>query len=474
MTKTSCIQHPASQSLVIVREDYRRLCKAAPDSNCAAALLNLFEHWTNVKFAANQQAKKQNAIMEQGGLDPTQDTDCWIWKTTEDLQQDLMHVWGKTKIKNARAWLVKVKLVQCRTNPDYEWDRTYQYRLDTHLVTKYIDDPKGWIEYMQELNSTDGAVKSNQAIPEETTEKKLPNGNCAGAHTPSDSDSGVSEDNPVSQPLTTTPMHPNAVHTCHECGSTRAYKHGNLYTCVDCETVAVVVKEPGTKPITPSTPGSAAPPSPPQRLNRRGVPWTDGVDDPPNAGDYRKARGILAGLVPDEPAEVSIRRLRDGDNPPTPPPEPAPSEADSPPGMDHTAVKNGLCAALGLDPANVTNWGIYNRVSKDMRKMKNPPQPDDFPEFREWDLKTNPNWVSTNPGQVGQKWAAFKAWQTEKRRPKNYIEPVGGLQEWPDEPLPDKATQEKMAYADKRIKDMLAAMKTYPRINEHGDLILDE
>ena len=32
------------------------------------------------------------------------------------------------------------------------------------------------------------------------------------------------------------------------------------------------------------------------------------------AGSYRKARGILAGLGDDEPAEVSIRRLRDAEN----------------------------------------------------------------------------------------------------------------------------------------------------------------
>ena len=176
MTKTSCIQHPPKKGIVQVKEHYVELCSDAPDPACAAAMLNLFEFWTNVKIAMNEQSEKHNSIRQLNGLDANQDTGLWIWKTNEDLHAELMSIWGKSKVENTRKWLVDVGFLAQRNNPDYGWDRTYQYRLNTTTVQRLIDQPSLSPAYMQSLDLRDQSLKNKGAIPETTTEttKKIP------------------------------------------------------------------------------------------------------------------------------------------------------------------------------------------------------------------------------------------------------------------------------------------------------------
>lgn len=161
MTKSSCIEHLPNQQLVIIREDYVALCEEsasadpAVDPNCAAALLNLFEYFTNWKKANSQQAKKYNDTSESGGQERNQDESLWIWKTTDELQSDLMNIWGKTKIETARKWLVSKGFIQQRRNPHHNWDKTYQYFYD-----------------IEGVNSSLQSLKNKEAIPEVTSKIK--------------------------------------------------------------------------------------------------------------------------------------------------------------------------------------------------------------------------------------------------------------------------------------------------------------
>jgi hypothetical protein len=161
MTKSSCIEHLPNQQLVIIREDYVALCEegasadAPIDPNCAAALLNLFEHFTNWKKENSQQSKKYNDTSEVGGQERTQDESLWIWKTTDDLQTDLMGIWGKTKIETARKWLVSKGFIRQRRNPHHNWDKTYQYFYD-----------------IEGVNSSLRKLKNKTAIPEITSKTK--------------------------------------------------------------------------------------------------------------------------------------------------------------------------------------------------------------------------------------------------------------------------------------------------------------
>ena len=99
--------------------------------------------------------------------------------------------------------------------------------------------------------------------------------------------------------------------------------------------------------------------------------------------------------------------------------KPLPPNSAAPPSplpMDHKAVKQGLCVALGVDPVSVGNWGIFDSASKALRNMGAPPIPDDFAKFREWDLTVNPNFLSKNAQMVVNNWPLFKAWQAERQK----------------------------------------------------------
>jgi len=138
MTRTTCIDHLPGQSMLIIREDYMAVCTDSPDSACAAALLNDLEYWTNKKIASSQQAKTHNDIREAGGLDRTQDESLWIWKSTGEFQADLMGIWGETKITACRKWLVDNGYVHQRQNPNYSWDKKYQYLLDIEALNSAL------------------------------------------------------------------------------------------------------------------------------------------------------------------------------------------------------------------------------------------------------------------------------------------------------------------------------------------------
>ena len=57
--KTSCVPHVENDHLVILRYSYLTLCDG---HHCAAALLNFFEYWHNIKLEMQPKAQANNAI----------------------------------------------------------------------------------------------------------------------------------------------------------------------------------------------------------------------------------------------------------------------------------------------------------------------------------------------------------------------------------------------------------------------------
>ncbi len=54
MSRTSCIPHPEGERLILIRKWQLEACQK---DACAAALLNLFEYWHNIKLEQRSQAK---------------------------------------------------------------------------------------------------------------------------------------------------------------------------------------------------------------------------------------------------------------------------------------------------------------------------------------------------------------------------------------------------------------------------------
>src|SRR5688572_27879403 len=125
--RTSCIEHPAKQSLVIIRQDYIAICNG---DDCAAAILNYFEHWTNSKLDEQEQWVRQCEIADKTGEQRPPAPDVWIYASRVQIQSDLLTTYGELNIYIALDWLVDVGFLVSRNNPKHGWDRTKQYQFD--------------------------------------------------------------------------------------------------------------------------------------------------------------------------------------------------------------------------------------------------------------------------------------------------------------------------------------------------------
>lgn len=165
MSRSSCIAHTPNQQLVIIRQDYLALCNG---DHCAAALLNIFEYWTNVKLGGVQQATIANEIAVSEGQEPTQDTELWIYKRIPDFHAELMGLFGEKKIGTGLQTLKDLGFIYTRTNPKHKWDKTTQYLLNIETLNCAIGSGKNAAS-----KKSKRAIKGSQnaaAIPETTTE----------------------------------------------------------------------------------------------------------------------------------------------------------------------------------------------------------------------------------------------------------------------------------------------------------------
>lgn len=166
MTKTSCIAHPADQMVLIIREDYLAICDK---NHCAAAILNVFEYWTNIKLGQRSQAKAENEIARAGGADEV-DESLWIYKSVADLQVELMGLFGETKISSSLKTIEAKGFLDTRNNPKYGWDRTIQYLFKTEAIQSVISR-NGSLKNKKSKPRNKGLSnrKNKVAIPKTTT-----------------------------------------------------------------------------------------------------------------------------------------------------------------------------------------------------------------------------------------------------------------------------------------------------------------
>jgi len=106
----------------------------------------------------------------------------WIYKSAKEMLDETMLGCSERTINRALDMLVERGWVQRRTNPNYKWDRTYQYRVDLLLIQQalsligyhlegYVFDDV-CIRRDDESSSQSDASSSRavDAIPETTTE----------------------------------------------------------------------------------------------------------------------------------------------------------------------------------------------------------------------------------------------------------------------------------------------------------------
>lgn len=135
MTTTGCITHPANMRMVLVRDEYVRVCAGFAHKECAAALLNMFERWHDYKVAMATEARRKRR-----DIDPTPiKDDLWVYMSRDDMREELFKMFGANMIVTSVAYLVKRGFIFERFNPDAAWDRTKQYLFHVKRVQLAID-----------------------------------------------------------------------------------------------------------------------------------------------------------------------------------------------------------------------------------------------------------------------------------------------------------------------------------------------
>ncbi len=158
MAKTNCINHVKDTYMAILREDYYILCA---EDHCAAIILNDFEHWMNVKLANNPQAEYETILAKACGKNDFQSTGLWVWKTQEQLKDEMYGMFGVSTIRRSLEWLVENKYLLRRRNPKYNWDRTYQYMINVEKVQEELNNISARLEQQKEAGKKEEENTNN-------------------------------------------------------------------------------------------------------------------------------------------------------------------------------------------------------------------------------------------------------------------------------------------------------------------------
>jgi hypothetical protein len=138
--RVSCIEHPARSRFVQLRDSYMELCDG---DACAALLLADFVGWTDHRLSGQE---------ERGG-------DVWIYRSREELRDDLCGAFGLGKIDAALELLMERGFLKRRRNPKLGWDRKWQYLLNVPAVQRAINRLR-----MHPSISEDGASRSDDGL----------------------------------------------------------------------------------------------------------------------------------------------------------------------------------------------------------------------------------------------------------------------------------------------------------------------
>jgi hypothetical protein len=171
--RSSCISHPNSEPLIIIRKWQIEFCEG---NQCAAALLSFLEYWHNIRLEQSQKAEQENTIQKLHGDPPTQNESLIQFHTAEDLEAGIL-IFKRKAIADAIDLLEKkgVIFVMRNPNPRYKFDRTRHFLFKPKVIMEWLKVTgrlsQNGLSSAQKGSRSD---KKGQAIPETTTEIKDP------------------------------------------------------------------------------------------------------------------------------------------------------------------------------------------------------------------------------------------------------------------------------------------------------------
>lgn len=96
-----------------------------------ALILNQFIYWSERVKDAEYFIKEEKMRAKVGGIEiDIEDSNGWIYKTNEDLNDEIMINLSLPTLRKCIKELVEAGFINTRRNPKYKWDKTIQYRVD--------------------------------------------------------------------------------------------------------------------------------------------------------------------------------------------------------------------------------------------------------------------------------------------------------------------------------------------------------
>ena len=164
------------EDLLSITNDYRK-----------AIILNQFIYWSERVSDADKFIQKENEIAKSNGEEERELFYGWIYKTAEELADEVMLGLSASQIRRYISDLVDMGYISKRNNPKYKWDRTLQYRVNLVNIAKDLkkngyplSDYRIEIQENEKSNVHECAINnepmknqtqvSDRTIPENTTE----------------------------------------------------------------------------------------------------------------------------------------------------------------------------------------------------------------------------------------------------------------------------------------------------------------
>ena len=100
-----------------------------------ALILNQFIYWIERMYDADKYIleEKERALKEDMEINISESKG-WVYKTAEELSEELMTGMSKSTIGRYIKQLVEKGYLHQRRNPKYKWDKTMQYRVNLYKV----------------------------------------------------------------------------------------------------------------------------------------------------------------------------------------------------------------------------------------------------------------------------------------------------------------------------------------------------
>lgn len=113
------------EDLLSITNDFRK-----------AIILNQFIYWSERVSDADKFIEKENEVARNNGEEERELFYGWIYKTAEELSDEVMLGLSASQIRRYVNDLVDMGYISKRNNPKYKWDRSLQYRVNLVKIAK--------------------------------------------------------------------------------------------------------------------------------------------------------------------------------------------------------------------------------------------------------------------------------------------------------------------------------------------------